>query len=165
VLLLPLCKGWLVRIRREVTVLMNLYIPQVNSVLISLNFIKVRSCSLLSSYSTLDEWAQSIGRMMWQQRKTKALGESQAQSHFFHHKSHTDLPGIEIRPPWWQIGDSPPKPWNGLFAKKNKALFYFDSFQMLTYRFSSTLCWHQWQDNWSKCHFKVLLQAVVDISL
>jgi len=59
----------------------------------------------------------------WQYGKTKALGENQAQSNFFHHKCHTDLPGIEIRSLWWQMGDSPPKPWNCHFAKKTEALF------------------------------------------
>jgi hypothetical protein len=56
--------------------------------------------------------------------------------------------------------DSSPKPWNGPFAKKNKALLYFDSFQMVINRFSSTV-----PPMARQMVFSVLLEAVVDISV
>ena len=38
------------------------------------------------------------------------------QCRFVHHKSHTDLPGMKLRPPRWQAGDWPPESWH-IFGK------------------------------------------------
>jgi hypothetical protein len=45
--------------------------------------------------------------------KPKCSGKNLSQCHFAHHKSYTDWPGIEPRPPRREAGDQPPEPWHG----------------------------------------------------
>jgi hypothetical protein len=35
----------------------------------------------------------------------KYSGENLSQCHFVHQNSHIDQPGLEPRPPWWEVGD------------------------------------------------------------
>lgn len=53
------------------------------------------------------EWLCSTERA-----KPKYSEKNLCQCHFAQHKPHTDCPGIEPRPPMWQLNNKLPDPWH-----------------------------------------------------
>jgi hypothetical protein len=55
-----------------------------------------------------DRWCGTVSGMRMT-GETEVLGENLPQCHFVHHKSHMTWPGT----PRWEVGDWPPKLWQG----------------------------------------------------
>jgi hypothetical protein len=51
--------------------------------------------------------------------KLKNSEKNLPQYHFVHLTYHTDWPGSEPGPLWWEVGDWPPEPWHGLIITRS----------------------------------------------